>query len=83
MWRNLQACGFVDVVGSMINFEVGYTPTNLRLAIEKLGVTQLKAAEMCGVKERTLRQWLVKDLDAVGHRDMPLKKWLVLLGEMQ
>ncbi len=62
------------------NFEVGYTPTNLRLAIEKLGVTQAKAAELCGVKERTLRQWLVKDLDAVGHRDMPLKKWNVLLS---
>lgn len=63
----------------MLDFEVGYTPTNLRLAIEKLGVTQAKAAELCGVKERTLRQWLVKDLEAIGHRDMPLKKWNVLL----
>ncbi len=67
----------------MLNFEVGYTPTNLRLAIEKLGVTQAKAAELCGVKERTLRQWLVKDLDAIGHRDMPLKKWIVLLSVLQ
>ncbi len=67
----------------MIDFEVGYTPTNLRLAIEKLGIKQAKAAELCGVKERTLRQWLVKDLDAIGHRDMPLKKWNVLLGELQ
>lgn len=64
----------------MLDYEVGYTPTNLRLAIEKLGVTQAKAAELCGVKERTLRQWLVKDLDAIGHRDMPLKKWIVLLS---
>jgi hypothetical protein len=63
----------------MPDFELGYTPTNLRLAIEKLGVTQAKAAELCGVKERTLRQWLVKDLDAIGHRDMPLKKWIVFL----
>lgn len=66
----------------MLNFEVGYTPTNLRLAIEKLGVTQAKAAELCGVKERALRQWLVKDLDAVGHRDMPLKKWIILLDAL-
>lgn len=63
----------------MLDFEVGYTPTNLRLVIEKLGVTQAKAAELCGVKERTLRQWLVKDLESGGHRDMPLKKWNVLL----
>lgn len=59
----------------MLNFEVGYTPTNLRLAIEKLGVTQLKAAEMCGVKERTLRQWLNEDLENRNHADMPHKKW--------
>jgi len=27
-----------------IDFEVGYTPTNLRLAIEKLGITQAALA---------------------------------------
>jgi len=59
----------------MTNFEVGYTPTNLRLAIAALGVTQLKAAEMCGVKERTLRQWLNEDLESRNHADMPHKKW--------
>jgi len=59
----------------MNNFEVGYTPTNLRLAIAALGVTQLKAAEMCGVKERTLRQWLNEDLESRNHADMPHKKW--------
>ena len=59
----------------MTNFEVGYTPTNLRLAIAALGVTQLKAAEMCVVKERTLRQWLNEDLESRNHADMPHKKW--------
>jgi len=59
----------------MTNFDVGYTPTNLRLVIEKLGVTQLKAAEMCGVKERTLRQWLNEDLESKSHADMPHRKW--------
>jgi len=55
------------------DFEVGYTPTNLRLAIEKLGVTQAALARLLGVSDRTLRQWLVEDLEAIGHRDMPLK----------
>ena len=59
----------------MINFEVGYTPTNLRLAIEKLGVTQAELARRLGVSDRTLRQWLMDDLEAVSHRDMPLKQW--------
>jgi len=62
------------------NFEVGYTPTNLRLAIEKLGVTQAILARHLGVSERTLRQWLVEDLEAIGHRDMPLKQWRKVLA---
>ena len=65
---------------NMPNFEVGYTPTNLRLAIEKLGVTQAALARLLGVSERTLRQWLVEDLEAIGHRDMPLKQWRKVLA---
>lgn len=64
----------------MLNFELGYTPTNLRLAIEKLGITQAALARLLGVSERTLRQWLVEDLEAVGHRDMPLKQWCKVLA---
>ncbi len=64
----------------MLNFEVGYTPTSLRLAIEKLGVTQAALARLLGVSERTLRQWLVEDLEAIGHRDMPLKQWRKVLA---
>ena len=63
----------------MLNFEVGYTPTNLRLAITKLGMTQAAIARLLGVSDRTLRQWLVEDLDAIGHRDMPLKQWRKVL----
>ena len=59
----------------MINFEVGYTPTKLRLAITSLCVTQAALAATLGVSDRTLRQWLVEDLEAIGHRDMPLKQW--------
>lgn len=59
----------------MPSFEVGYTPKNLRLAIASLGLTQAAIARLLGVSERTLRQWLVEDLEAIGHRDMPLKQW--------
>jgi len=65
---------------NMPNFEVGYTPTNLRLAIASLGLTQAAIARLLGVSERTLRQWLVEDLEAIGHRDMPLKKWRKVLA---
>lgn len=64
----------------MLNFEVGYTPTNLRLAIASLGLTQAALARLLGVSERTLRQWLVEDLEAIGHRDMPLKQWRKVLA---
>ena len=68
-------------------FEVGYTPTNLRLAIEKLGVTQAALARLLGVAERTLRQWLNEDLESRNHADMPLKQWrkvleLLAVGEV-
>ena len=63
-----------------MSYEVGYTPTNLRLAITSLGVTQASLASTLGVSDRTLRQWLVEDLDAIGHRDMPLKQWRKVLA---
>ena len=69
----------VNVGLIMLDFEVGYTPTNLRLAITKLGVTQAALARLLGVSDRTLRQWLVEELEAIGHRDMPLKQWRKVL----
>ena len=63
----------------MTNFEVGYTPTNLRLAITKLGITQAALARLLGVAERTLRQWLNEDLESRNHADMPLKQWRKVL----
>ena len=63
----------------MLNFEVGYTPTNLRLALTAMVMTQAALARLLGVSDRTLRQWIVEDLDAIGHRDMPLKQWRKVL----
>lgn len=63
----------------MSDFEVGYTPTNLRLALTKLGMTQAALARLLGVAERTLRQWLNEDLESRNHADMPLKQWRKVL----
>ena len=63
----------------MTNYEVGYTPTNLRLAIAALGVTQAALARLLGVSDRTLRRWLVEDLESAVHADMPLKQWRKVL----
>jgi len=64
---------------SFNNFEVGYTPTNLRLALTKLGMTQAALARLLGVAERTLRQWLNEDLESRNHANMPLKQWRKVL----
>ena len=57
------------------NYEVGYTPTNLRLAIASLGVTQAALAQLLGVSERQVRKWLVEDLESAVHADMKLSQW--------
>ena len=64
----------------MLNFEVGYTPTNLRMAIKKLGVTQSALARLLGVSERQLRRWLVEDLESAVHADMKLSQWRKVLA---
>jgi DNA-binding transcriptional regulator YiaG len=41
------------------------TPDDYRTAIEKLGLSQVAAAKLLGVDERTSRRW------ASGERDVP------------
>jgi DNA-binding transcriptional regulator YiaG len=41
------------------------TPDQYRAAIEQLGLTQVAAAKLLGVDERTSRRW------ATGERDVP------------
>ena len=62
------------------NYEVGYTPTNLRLAIASLGVTQAALAQLLGVSERQVRKWLVEDLESAVHADMKLSQWRKVLA---
>ncbi len=64
----------------MSDFEVGYTPTNLRLAIASLGVTQAALAQLLGVSERQVRKWLVEDLESAVHADMKLTQWRKVLA---
>lgn len=59
--------------------ETGYTPANLRALIERSGLTQAAAADLIGVNHKTLRRWLVEDLDSPAHSDMPLRKWRALM----
>jgi len=60
-------------------FEIGYTPTNLRLAIEKLGVTQAELARLLGVTPQAVRYWLMQ-VGTKSRRDMPHEKWLEVLA---
>ena len=63
-----------------MSYEVGYTPTNLRLAIASLGVTQATLAQLLGVSERQVRKWLVEDLESAVHADMKLSQWRKVLA---
>jgi hypothetical protein len=63
----------------MLNFEEGYTPANLRLVIEKLGVTQAAFAKMLGVSEKGLRNWLMP-VGTKSRRDMSHEKWLEVMA---
>lgn len=59
-------------------FEVGYTPTNLRLAIEKLGVTQAELSRLLGVAPQSVRNWLIP-IGTKSRRNMDYEMWLKVL----
>jgi predicted transcriptional regulator len=63
----------------LINFEVGYTPTNLRLAIAELGVTQAALAAMLNVSPQAVRNWLMP-VGTKSRRDMSHEKWLDVMA---
>ena len=65
-----------------IEFEIGYTPSNLRKIVEELsanGMTQQKIAESIGAgRYTTLANWMA-DFDQDRHRNMPQDKWRKIL----
>lgn len=62
----------------MSNFEVGYTPTNLRLAIARLGMTQAELANKLGVAPQSVRNWLMP-VGTKSRRNMDYEMWLKVL----
>ena len=63
----------------MLVFEVGYTPTNLRIAIEKLGVTQAELARLLGVTPQSVRNWLMP-VGTKSRRNMDYEVWLEVMA---
>jgi transcriptional regulator with XRE-family HTH domain len=63
----------------MTTYEVGYTPTNLRLVIEKLGVTQAALARLLCVSPQSVRNWLMP-VGTKSRRDMSHEKWLEVMA---
>lgn len=61
------------------DYEVGYTPTNLRIATAKLGMTQAALANALNVAPNTLRNW-VMPITAKSRRDMPYTKWVEVVA---
>ena len=66
-------------IAILTNFEVGYTPTNLRLVIEKLGVTQAALATTLNVSPQAVRNWLMP-VGTKSPRDMSHEKWLEVMA---
>lgn len=65
-----------------MEFELGYTPNNLKKIREKYNLTQQQVAEIVEVSNsRTIRNWEI-ELSASSHRDMPLEKWRKLLSSI-
>ena len=66
-------------IAMLTNVEVGYTPTNLRLVIEKLGVTQAALATTLNVSPQAVRNWLMP-VGTKSRRDMSHEKWLEVMA---
>lgn len=63
------------------NFELGYTPANLKALRQKHGLTQQATADLLNVKISGFQRWEA-DINLKSHTDMPLKKWFELLQKL-
>lgn len=63
------------------NFELGYTPNNLKALRQKYGLTQQATADLLNVNISALQRWET-DVGQKSHRDMPHTKWLTLLEHL-
>lgn len=67
----------------MNEFELGYTPQNLKKIRENHCLTQQQVADITGTANwRTVSKW-EKELGEPTHADMPYAKWVKLLDNIQ
>jgi hypothetical protein len=60
-----------------MNWQLGYTPENLRGMMKKHRLSNQAVADMLSVTVRQVHYWRA-DL-GIGHKDMPLYRWMELL----
>ena len=62
--------------------ELGYTPANLRHLRQIYGFTQSDIAKRIGTTLRSVQGWEA-DITAKTHSDMPHRKWVALLKNLE
>lgn len=60
------------------NFELGYTPANLKALRQQYGLTQQNIADITGSKLKTAQKWEASP-SMSSFANMPHTKWLILL----
>lgn len=64
------------------DYELGYTPKNLRLIRQKHNLTQQQVADITGTAHwRAVSKW-EKEMGESSHIDMPYTKWAKLLDKI-
>lgn len=82
VWQAAKAQAASEVINIGNEFEIGYTPNNLKALRAKHNLTQKQVAEITDTKAaRTISKWET-DLDDISHADMPAKKWRNLLKSL-
>ena len=60
------------------NFELGYTPANLKALRQRYGLTQQNVADITETKLKTAQKWEANP-SMSSYANMPHTKWLKLL----
>lgn len=61
-----------------MEYEIGYTPNNLKKILKESGKKREDLADFCGVTLKSVHNWCIS-IDRANHQDMPLKHWLNFL----
>lgn len=62
----------------MSEYEIGYTPNNLKKLLHDEGKSREWCAQLFKVRINAVHSWCVP-LDNKNHRDMPYSKWIELM----